>query len=115
MAALKQPILSGVDFIRDPQIIAQQISLLYGLRNLSPQMVVAQASQLFAAGFSPIVGDPPNLILPMPFIAPNGKWVLPSGTFSRATFDPTTVTTAQLAQRVAALEQDLAAVKILPT
>lgn len=115
MAAVKTPNLRGVDFIRDPQVIAQQMAMLYGLRNLSPQMVVAQSSQLFAAGFSPIVGDPPNLVLPMPFIAPNGKWVLPSGSFSRATFDTATVTTAQLAARVAALEQDLAAVKILPT
>lgn len=36
-----------------------------------------------------------------------GGWTLPTGTLSRATFDQSTVTTAQLAQRVAALITDL--------
>jgi hypothetical protein len=34
-------------------------------------------------------------------------WGLPTGTFTRTTFDTATVTTAQLAERVAALIQDL--------
>lgn len=36
-----------------------------------------------------------------------GGWGLPTGTFTRTTFDTATVTTAQLAERVAALIQDL--------
>lgn len=34
-------------------------------------------------------------------------WIAPTGNVSRATFDPATVTTQQLAERVAALIQDL--------
>ena len=36
-----------------------------------------------------------------------GGWGLPTGTFTRTTFNTATVTTAQLAERVAALIQDL--------
>lgn len=36
-----------------------------------------------------------------------GGWGLPTGTFTRTTFDTATVTTAQLAERMAALIQDL--------
>lgn len=109
------PQLTGMDFIRDPQVIQQQIGLLYALRNMNVRLTVGQASQALASGVSQIVGNPPNLVLPLPLVSPNGAWALPTGTFTRATFDTATVTTAQLAQRVAALEQDLRAVGILPS
>lgn len=40
-------------------------------------------------------------------------WVAPTGTASRATFDTATVTTAQLAERVKALVDDLTAQRLL--
>lgn len=42
-------------------------------------------------------------------LAPSTGWAAPTGTASRATFDTATVTTAQLAQRVKALIDDLTA------
>lgn len=42
-------------------------------------------------------------------------WTLPTGTLSRATFDQSTVTLPQLAQRVAALITDLYGAGVLTT
>lgn len=68
MPAVPVPALTGVDFIRDPQVIAQQMAMLYGLRNLNVQLVIGQASQLFKPGISQITGSPPNLVLPLPLM-----------------------------------------------
>lgn len=113
MPAIPVPPLTGLDFIKDPQVIAQQMAMLYGLRNLNVQLVVGQGSGALAKGVSQITGSPPSLVLPLPLVSPNGKWAMPTGTVSRATFAVSTVTLPQLAARVAALEQDLAATGLL--
>lgn len=66
MASVTPPVLSGVDLITQRQLLQQQIDLLYALRNINVQLVVGQASQVFAPGVSPIVGSAPSLVLPLP-------------------------------------------------
>ncbi len=48
-------------------------------------------------------------------VLPSPGWSLPTGTISRATFDESTVTLPELAQRLAALVEDLLASGILHT
>ncbi len=67
MGAIQKPNLRGIDFIKNPAVLAAQIDMLYGLRNLNVQLVTGQASQQLAVGVSQISGSPPNLVLPLPF------------------------------------------------
>lgn len=78
-----------------------------------PQVVLTQSSTTRTPQTA-IVSGGGRTIIPIPVIGPNA-FAVPTGTVSRATFATSTVTTAQLAQRVAALIQDLQAVGILPT
>ncbi len=60
-----------------------------------------------------IISGNGRTIIPIPVVSPN-SWGIPTGTVSRATFDQSSVTLAQLAQRLAALIQDLQTIGILP-
>ena len=60
-----------------------------------------------------VFGDD-NVVLPIPLQLPN-PYEAPTGTLSRATFATSTVTTEQLAQRVAALITDLRATGQAPS
>jgi|GEM_PF-2029746 hypothetical protein len=61
-----------------------------------------------------LLQNPDQFTLALPIKSPNG-YGTPTGTLTRTTFATSTVTTAQLAERVAALISDLQTTKILPT
>lgn len=60
------PKLTGLDFIRNPELVQQLVDLLFALRNVNVQLVVGQDSQALSAGKVNIVGSAPALTLPLP-------------------------------------------------
>ncbi len=66
MSSVAVPNVTGLDFLLNKQFTQEQIDLLYALRNINVQLVVAQASQTLMPGTSAIKGTPPALILPLP-------------------------------------------------
>lgn len=103
------PLLQWV--IQNPKAAAAAIEAINKLIAIQVQLV--QVGQLAVVKF-PLRDTAENFLLPLPLVGPL-PWGTPTGTVSRATFDTATVTTAQLAQRVAALEQDLQRIGILPS
>lgn len=65
MPSVELPPATGIDFISDPQVIARDRAMLYGLRNVNVQLLPFNASYAMTPSKSQIVGDPPNLILPI--------------------------------------------------
>lgn len=61
-----------------------------------------------------LLQNPEQFTLALPIKSPN-SYAAPTGTLTRTTFATSTVTTEELAQRVAALITDLQTTKILPT
>jgi len=61
-----------------------------------------------------LLQNPQEFTLALPIKSPNA-YGAPTGTLTRTTFATSTVTTAQLAERVAALITDLQTTKMLPT
>lgn len=61
-----------------------------------------------------LIQNPEQFSLALPFLV-SAPYGVPTGTFTRTTFSTSTVTTAQLAERVAALISDLQSVGIIKT
>jgi hypothetical protein len=101
------------DLLQDPQRIRDAMALLNALSALEVHLVQPASVAPLTPGRQAIRGEPPTLILPLPLQSPN-RWEAASGTATRSTFATSTVTTAQLAERVKALIDDLRLVKILP-
>jgi hypothetical protein len=101
------------ELIADPQRVRDAFALLNALVQMEVHLVQPANVSPLDPGQRIIRGDPPRLILPLPLRSPNG-WAAASGTATRSTFATSTVTTAQLAERVKALIDDLRTVRILP-
>lgn len=106
MSARFDPPENFGDLLRDPKRLADAFRLLYLLANLQVELVVPTSADALAGNKPAIKISDANAHIPIPlkFATP---WAVPTGTVSRATFATSTVTTAELAQRVAALIQDL--------
>lgn len=100
------------DLLADPARVRDAFELLNALASLQLQIVSPSANIGGKINSTVIVGQG-ELTLPLPIQFRNG-WGTPTGTYDRSSFVTTTVTTAQLAQRVAALISDLQSVKIAP-
>lgn len=98
----------------DPEWLRKAVGVVNALLTMEKHLVVPGADVDCAPGKPALKGEPPNLIFPLPFKAPN-TWAAATGTATRTTFATGSVTLPQLAERVKALEDDLIAVKILPT
>ncbi len=92
--------------MQNPQAVQDAFKLLNLLASMQAAITVPDVTSV-AAGFksTPKISDT-NIVFPIPLKFPN-PYAVPTGTISRATFATGTVTTAQLAQRVAALIMDL--------
>jgi hypothetical protein len=101
------------DLVSNPQRVRDLFALANALAALEVHLVPPGAVYTLTAGNQPIRGDPPVLVLPLPLQSPN-SWAEATGTETRTTFATSSVTTAQLAERVAALISDLKSVRILP-
>lgn len=104
---------SFAELVQDPKRIKDALELLNALANLQVHLVPTANVPALSSGNKSIRGDPPNLILTLP-LQTASPWAAASGTATRTTFATSTVTTAQLAERVKALIDDLQSVKILP-
>lgn len=104
---------SFAELVQDPQRVRDAFELLNALATMEVHLVPPGNVSALSAGNQPIRGEPPVLILPLPLQSPN-TWAAATGTLTRTTFATSTVTTAQLAERVAALISDLKATRILP-
>ena len=101
------------DLISDPQRIREAMAMLNALANLEVHLVPPANVSALSPGNKVLRGDPPVITLPLPLKSPN-SWAASTGTATRTTFATSTVTTAQLAERVKALIDDLQTVGILP-
>jgi hypothetical protein len=101
------------DLVSDPQRVRDAFELLNALALMEVHLVPPGGADALIAGNQPIRGEPPVLILPLPLQSPN-SWAAATGTLTRITFETSTVTTAELAERVAALISDFKATRILP-
>lgn len=97
--------------LANPDAVRHAIELLNKLAALEYNLV--QPGQRNTLKQAIVFGDD-NAVLPIPLQFPN-SYAAPSGTLSRATFDTASVTTAQLAQRVAALITDMRAIGQAPS
>lgn len=105
---------SIAELVQDPKRIKDAIQLLNALVAIQVRLTSPQGSNQLASGISVIQGDSKGgFLLPLPLQSPN-NWASATGTATRTTFATSTVTTAQLAERVKALIDDLQSVKILP-
>jgi hypothetical protein len=97
--------------LRNPQAVDEAIALLNRLQRLRIDLVAPGGDNRFPLRPA---DSPEGIVLGLPLKLPNA-WAAPTGTVSRATFATSTATTAQLAQRLAALIQDLQATGQAPT
>jgi hypothetical protein len=97
--------------LQNPQAVDEAVALLNRLQRLRIDLVAPGGDSRFPLS---LTDSPDVATLALPLKLPN-PWAAPTNTVSRATFDTSTVTTAQLAQRVAALIQDLQATGQAPT
>ncbi|NBW14597.1 MAG: hypothetical protein EBR82_42020 [Caulobacteraceae bacterium] len=105
---------SVAELIQDPQRIKDALEILNALVALQIKLTTPQGSNRLANGVSVIQGDfKGGYIIPLPLQSAN-SWAAATGTATRTTFATSTVTTAQLAERVKALIDDLQSVRILP-
>lgn len=105
---------SVAELIQDPKRIQDALEMLNALVALQVRLTTPQGSNRLASGVSVIQGDSKGgYLIPLPLQSPN-NWASATGTATRTTFATSTVTTAQLAERVKALIDDLQSVKILP-
>jgi hypothetical protein len=100
------------DLFSDPDRVRAAFELLNALASLQLQIVSPSANIGGKINATRIVGEG-ELTLPLPIQFRNG-WGTPTGTLDRSNFNVATVTTSQLAGRVAALIVDLQSVKIAP-
>lgn len=105
---------SLAELIQDPKRIKDALAILNSLLALQIKITTPQGSNQLASGMIAIQGDfQGGYIIPLPLQSPN-IWASATGTATRTTFATSTVTTAQLAERVKALIDDLQTIKILP-
>lgn len=97
--------------LKNPAAAAQLVEAVNKLISIQVQFV--QAGNLANQKYN-LRDTPENYMLPLPLVGPY-PWAAPTGTASRETFVTSSVTTAQLAQRMMALTQDLMRIGILPT
>lgn len=97
--------------LANPDAVRRAIELLNKIAALEYTLV--QPGQRNTLRQSLVFGDD-NALLPVPLMLPNA-WEAPTGTLSRATFDPSTATAAQMGQRLAALITDLRATGQAPS
>lgn len=97
--------------IQNPQAVQQAIDLLNRLQCLRVDITTPGGQNRWP--LTP-VDSPDGMTLALPLKLPIA-YAAPTGTLSRATFDQSSVTTAQLAQRVAALITDLQTVGLVGT
>ncbi len=102
------------DLIKNPQRIRDAMALLNALANMEVHLVPPANVSALSPGNKVLRGDPPVITLPLPRKSPS-SWAAATGTATRTTFATTTVTTAQLAERVKALIDDLQTTKVLPS
>jgi hypothetical protein len=102
------------DLFSNPETIRAAFALLNGLAQMQGQLVPPAASTGLVKGQTIIKGDPPVMTMVLPLQFPN-SWAVPTGTFSRTTFVTSSVTLPVLAQKVAALIQDLQSTTMAPT
>lgn len=102
------------ELLANPEQITRALHTINALLKLEVVLVPPNNVAPLVRGQSQIRGEPPNLTLPIPLQAPN-SWAAATGTATRTTFATSTVTLAQLAERVKALQDDLIATRILPT
>lgn len=95
----------------NPSAVQQAIELLQRLQGMRVDIVPPGGNNRFP--LTPI-DSPSGMVLALPLQLPV-PYAAPTGTLSRATFATSTVTTAQLAQRVAALITDLRATGQAPS
>ena len=89
-------------FLSDPQRIRDAIELLNALANLNVQLVSVQGTMSLAPAQKNIVGNPPNLVLPLPLM------------FSTSIADPS-ATAASCQTAIKELFTELRKTKMLPT
>jgi hypothetical protein len=96
--------------VSSPEQVAAYLSALHSLGAL--EITVSQAGQTFRC---PVKFGTENAVITLPSPPKfRNSWVAASGTANRSSFTTSTVTTAQLAERVKALIDDLQSIDIAP-
>lgn len=97
--------------LQNPGAVDDAVALLNRLQRLRIDIVAPGGDSRFPLS---LADSPEVATLALPLKFPN-SWAAPTGTFTRTTFATGSVTTSQLAERVAALIQDLQATGQAPT
>ena len=65
MGAIPVPDRPNGAFITDPLYLKQQMAMLYALRNIRVTLIGASGANQLGPNYSPILGTPPTLTLPL--------------------------------------------------